>query len=98
MACATVGLSVIGKTIGDVDSDAQMSWFFTQLGVVGALVTRGIQTAGDAEVPFFGIFGERIWNVLCDSGDSLLNLVRSRSKSSRVAAGEIRNDVRNGRG
>jgi surface protein len=98
MACATVGLSVIGKTIGDVDSDAQMLWFFTQLGVVGALVTRGIQTAGDAEVPFFGIFGERIWNVLCDSGDSLLNLVRSRSKSSRVAAGEIRNDVRNGRG
>ena len=43
MACGTVALNVIGLTISDGDSTAQLAFFFAQLGIVGLLITRAIQ-------------------------------------------------------
>lgn len=48
-----MALNVIGLTIGDGDSTAQLAFFFAQLDIVGVLITRAIQSVGDESVPFF---------------------------------------------
>ncbi len=85
MACGTVALNVIGLTIGDGDSTAQLAFFFVQLGIVGALITRAIQSVGDESVPFFGSVGERIWETVEGAAERLRDFVPSRSRSGGEA-------------
>ena len=81
MACGTVALNVIGLTIGDGDSTAQLAFFFAQLGIVGVLITRAIQSVGDESVPFFGSVGDRIWETVEGAAERLRDFVLSRSRS-----------------
>ena len=81
MACGTVALNVIGLTISDGDSTAQLAFFFAQLGIVGLLITRAIQSVGDESVPFFGSVGDRIWGTVEGAAERLRDLVLRRSRS-----------------
>ena len=81
MACGTIALNVIGLTIVDGDSTAQLAFFFAQLGIVGVLITRAIQSVGDESVPFFGSVGDRIWGTVEGAAERLRDLVLRRSRS-----------------
>ena len=78
MACGTVALNIIGLTIGDGDSTAQLAFFFGQLGIVGVLITRAIQSVGDESVPFFGSVGDRIWETVEGAAEKLHDFMLSR--------------------
>ena len=78
MACGTVALNIIGLTIGDGDSTAQLAFFFAQLGIVGVLITRAIQSVGDESVPFFGSVGDRIWETVEGAAEKLHDFMLSR--------------------
>ena len=78
MSCGTVALNIIGLTIGDGDSTAQLAFFFAQLGVVGVLITRAIQSVGDESVPFFGSVGDRIWETVEGAAEKLHDFMLSR--------------------
>ena len=71
MACCTVTLNVIGLTIGDGDLTAQLVFFFGQLIVVGALITRAVQSMGNQSVPFFGSVGDHMWKAMEEFGLSV---------------------------
>ena len=71
MACCTITLNVIGLTIGDGDLTAQLVFFFGQLIVVGALITRAVQSMGNQSVPFFGSVGNHMWKAMEEFGLSV---------------------------
>ena len=71
MACCTITLNVIGLTIGDGDLTAQLVFFFGQLIVVGALITRAVQSMGNQSVPFFGSVGDHMWKAMEEFGLSV---------------------------
>jgi len=71
MACCMVTLNVIGLTIGDGDLTAQLVFFFGQLIVVGALITRAVQSMGNQSVPFFGSVGNHMWKAMEEFGLSV---------------------------
>ena len=71
MACCTITLNVIGLTIGDGDLTAQLVFFFGQLIVVGALITRAVQSMGNQSVPFFGSVGDHMWKAVEEFGLSV---------------------------